>query len=342
MASITNNTPPHQPFTAQNQDPSPPPPPPTYTLNLYRRLPFGRKHLFAHSDPTQPAQYFIVNPTPQKHHNTWRPIFYRGDNPKYASGPDSPNNTYSYTSSPIARALRTSLWNSFQIQIGDGVNEVLENKARVKKRRRYERRQKVRRFFRRGEKPPKEPLEEVQEVEGLVMVFKMRREGFLGRTVKWGLGGKEYKWKGTRSLKKGKGFGGRVKGWSHDLKLVDGDAKVVATFEKDRWASYKRSERTGGPPNRKRQYLGKLRRYKGADTLSTEAVLESIRSPPFPLDGEKFAEKFTKDLKLEGSHSGELTEEVIAFTCWIVVEAEHRLRYKILDLIEEIAEEFKE
>jgi hypothetical protein len=45
-----------------------------------------------------------------------------------------------------------------------------------------------------------------------------------------------------------------------------------------------------------------------------------------------------KDLNPAGSHSGNLVDEAIAFTCWIVVEAEHRLRHKLPDFLEEVAE----
>jgi hypothetical protein len=45
-----------------------------------------------------------------------------------------------------------------------------------------------------------------------------------------------------------------------------------------------------------------------------------------------------QDLNLHGNHAGNLTVDAIALTCWIVVEAEHRLRYKILDVLEEIGE----
>jgi hypothetical protein len=45
-----------------------------------------------------------------------------------------------------------------------------------------------------------------------------------------------------------------------------------------------------------------------------------------------------QDLNLDGTHDGNLTVDAIALTCWIVVEAEHRLRYKILDFLEEIGE----
>lgn len=179
---------------------------PTIPLNLYRRLAFGRKHFFGHDNPSQAAEYFIINPVPQKHSNTWFPVFYRGDNPKYTD-----------TSKSIARAFRVSMWNSFQIQIGDGVSEVLENKTRIKRRKKYERTQKMRRFFCMAEKPPKEPLEDPKEIRGLVVVFKMRRSAFLGRTLKWTLGGREYQWKGTRHFRSG--FLQHVKGVSHDLKV---------------------------------------------------------------------------------------------------------------------------
>ena len=112
-------------------------------------------------------------------------------------------------------------------------------------------------------------------------------------------------------------------------------------FEKDRWASYKRSEKVGHPPNKKRQLLGTLRRYPPPQEPSAAAMLESIRSSAFPEGAPgNFSKKLMRDLHLQGSHSGDVKEEAIAFTCWIAVEAEHRLRYKILDFIEEVAEYF--
>ncbi|KAL2186134.1 hypothetical protein L209DRAFT_688301 [Thermothelomyces heterothallicus CBS 203.75] len=300
-------------------------PPPSSTLNLYRRLPFGRKHFFGHENPDRAAEFFVVNPVPQKHHNSWRPVFYRGDNPKYSG-----------LSTPVGRALRTKMWNRFHIQIGDGMAEVLQNKERAKKRKKYERKQKLRKFFCQGEKPPPEPLEDPQEVRGLVAIFEMKRSGFLGRALEWDLGGQRYQWKGTRRFQTGPFWG--LKGVSHDFKLVDADNNIVATFEKDRWASCKRSEKLGRPPNKKRLFLGTLQRYyPAADAPPPAAVLEAVRSAG-PDAAYGLPEKLTKHLNLQGSHSGDLTEEAIAFTCWIAVEAEHRLRYKIFDLIEEVLE----
>ena len=223
MNSInSNDIAPDKPHQAlESQEPTVSGHPPAYTLNLYRRLAFGRKHLFGHENPDQAAQYFVVNPVPQKHHGSWRPVLYRGDNPKYA-GPNTTTN-----SMPIARALRTSMWNSFQIQIGDGVSQVLENKARTAKRKKHERKQKMRRFFGRPEKPPPDPLEDPYEVQGLVAIFKMRRSTFLGRTLEWELGGPTYQWEGTRRFHTG--LFRNLKSVSHDFKVL---SQLLEVFEK--------------------------------------------------------------------------------------------------------------
>lgn len=161
-------------------------PEPATTLHLYNRIFPGRKHLFAASS-SAPATYFITNPVPHKHAPQWKPVFHRGDNPKYC--PDT---------TPVARAWRKSMWNSFRFEVGDGVGEVLENKRRVKARKAHKTKQKFRKCFCMGEKAPKEELKEESEVQGLVAPMKMSRGVFMGRTLRWELGGQEYAWKGTR------------------------------------------------------------------------------------------------------------------------------------------------
>lgn len=178
---------------------------PTKKLRIYRRIAFGRKHLFAPSD-SDPAEYFILNPIPHKHASTWTPVFYRGDNPKYDTN-----------SKKIARAWRTALWSSFNIELGDGVHEVLENKRRVRAKKWYERKRKFRKFFWMKPTPPKKPLEETEPVEGFVVVMKMHRSGFLRRTLKWKLGEQEFKWTGTRQFLPD--WACRWKGISHDMKV---------------------------------------------------------------------------------------------------------------------------
>ena len=182
----------------------PPLPEPTTTLHLYHRIYPGRKHLFATSS-TAPARYFILNNVPHKHASQWKPIFYRGDNPKYR--PDS---------KPAARAWRESMWNKFRLEVGDGVGEVLENERRRKERKSYERKQKVRKFFCMKETPPKNVLEEERAVEALVAPVEMKR-AFPGRTLTFEVGGQVYTWKGTRRFLPGAVKG--LKGMSQDFKV---------------------------------------------------------------------------------------------------------------------------
>lgn len=161
-------------------------PGPATTLHLYHRIHPGCKHLFAASS-SSPAAYFITNPVPHKHAPQWKPVVHRGDNPKYC--PDT---------TAVARAWRTSMWNSFRFEVGDGVAEVLENKRRVKARKAHERKQAFRRWFCMAETPPEEELLDESEERGLVAPMKMSRGVFMGRTLRWEIGGQEYAWKGTR------------------------------------------------------------------------------------------------------------------------------------------------
>ena len=179
---------------------------PVKQLQIFRRIGFGKKHLFAPPD-SHAGEYFVINPIPHKHARNWTPVFYRGDNPKYDDN-----------SRKVARAWRTPTWNAFRIELGDGVHEVLENRRRVRERKWYEFKQKFRKFFRMKATPPKKPLEEVQPVEGFVMVLELRRDGFLKRSLKWKLGDQEFKWTGTRRfLPK---WSSRWKAISHDMKVI--------------------------------------------------------------------------------------------------------------------------
>ncbi|KAF7589137.1 hypothetical protein BBP40_004742 [Aspergillus hancockii] len=268
---------------------------PIATMQLYRRLFQGRKHLFAPSD-TSPAQYFITNPVPHKHHSSWKPVFYRGDNPKYRP-----------TSTVIGRARRTAMWGSFRLWLGDGVQEVLENEKRAKAKKKAARNAKWRKMFGMQPKLPKEPLEEEQEVVGKIVLVELIRTS---------------------------------------------DHTLIATFEKGRWASYKKSVRSDGPPNKKKELIGKLQIRDSSCTLShapTTPPLTGAGHSVFSTITARIDDTISKtqkmgedqDLNLHGAHSSNLTEDAIALTCWIVVEAEHRLRYKVLDVLEEIGESIR-
>lgn len=131
------------------------------------------------------------------------------------------------------------------------------------------------------------------------------------------------------------------------LQLVrKSDKAVIATFGKDRWANYKSSVKTDGPPNKKKRYIGQLQIYDTINTHSetdphTNAAngssLADITGQIDDVSGGMGRHK-RKPVNPYGTHAGNYLEEVIAFSCWMVVEAEHRLRYKLLDLIEEAGE----
>lgn len=179
-------------------------PNPILSLKLYRRCFKGRKQLFSQSDDAA-ANYFITNPVPHKHSNCWRPIFYRGDNPKFT--PDA---------TAIGRARRSAMWGTFRVWLGDGVQEVLDNKKRRQERRKAERKNKWRKIF--GKK--KRPVDvEEKEVQGMVVMFRMQRTGFLTRSLELEVQGVRYRWSGTRMF--ATGFMKRFKGWSHSMKVSD-------------------------------------------------------------------------------------------------------------------------
>ncbi|RDW93649.1 uncharacterized protein DSM5745_00971 [Aspergillus mulundensis] len=303
-------------------------PEPTLTLQLYRRCFKGRKQLFSESD-TADARYFVTNPVPHKHGDTWKPVFYRGDNPKYTP-----------TTNAIGRARRSAMWGTFRVWVGDGVQEVLDNERLRDQRRKAEKKNKWRRRFGKEEKPVE--IDEEKIVQGKVVMIRMQRMGFFSRSVEWELDGVRYRWLGTRMF--ATGFMRRVKGWSHSMKLVRlSDHALIATFEKRPLGSRK-TVRTGGPPNKSKTLLGQLRLYSFPDEPPKHPTdVHKNHSPSFMTRVDAASTKPSdvkdeRDLNSHGLHLGNLTEDAIAFTCWIVVEAEHRLRCKIPDFLEEAAE----
>ncbi|KAL4993514.1 hypothetical protein BDV10DRAFT_178976 [Aspergillus recurvatus] len=301
---------------------------PKLSLRLYRRCFKGRKQLFAESN-TAAASYFVTNPVPHKHSHNWKPVFYRGDNPKYTPA-----------ATAIGRARRSAMWGNFRVWLGDGVQEVLDNERLRRERRKAERKNKWRKRFRKAEIPAE--VDEEKEVRGKLVMLRMQRTGLFTRSIEWELDGVRYRWSGTRMF--AIGFMKGVKGWSHSMKLIRmSDHALIATFEKGILGSRK-SIKTGGPPNKSKTLLGILRIYNTPDDTAKQP-LNTANSQLTRLiaqvDAAKTKPSYIKDeehLNPDGVHSGNLTEDAIAFTCWIAVEAEHRLRYKIPDFLEEVAE----
>jgi hypothetical protein len=95
----------------------------------------------------------------------------------------------------------------------------------------------------------------------------------------------------------------------------------MATFSKSYFAAFGKTEKLGGPPNKKRVRLGSLRLLSAAleRSPSVQQVAEEV----------EVHMEFTPEKFLEAA---------ITFTAWVAVEAEHRLRHSLLDILEEIAE----
>jgi hypothetical protein len=126
---------------------------------------------------------------------------------------------------------------------------------------------------------------------------------------------------------------------------VNSDNVVIATFEKERWASFKVAERVNAPPNKKRAFLGKLQifssAYIGEIAVEKTAKKEDMLTENLNKVSDRALKKSMKEdkiLNIDGAHSGNLLEEAIVFTCWIALEGEHRLRWKVIDFLEEVAE----
>jgi hypothetical protein len=87
--------------------------------------------------------------------------------------------------------------------------------------------------------------------------------------------------------------------------------------------------KTDGPPNKKKYLVGKLRIY---DTVPAAPASCDVPAPSTKM------QKDGEEVNPDGFHHGDILEEAIVFSCWAVVEAEHRLRYKVLDILSEIGE----
>jgi hypothetical protein len=136
------------------------------------------------------------------------------------------------------------------------------------------------------------------------------------------------------------------------------DKALLATFEKSFFSSCNRSKGPGVPPNKKKSFVGSLHIYPAAyshpTTTTTPGATANPSSSKTPFNPVSEVDEFIssparrarkrkakeeRNVNENGSHDGDLLEEAIVLTCWIVAESEHRLRHKILDFLREAAEE---
>jgi hypothetical protein len=126
------------------------------------------------------------------------------------------------------------------------------------------------------------------------------------------------------------------------------DGAVIASFQKSRWASFHSSIKTKNPPNKSKLFIGTLQWHGSNFSDAIKATTNQIGSrtqqilskvDDFISGDIDTKKKDEATLNADGAHAGNLLEDAITLSCWIVVEAEHRLRYKVFDLLEEIGEQ---
>ncbi|OBT45581.1 hypothetical protein VE00_03532 [Pseudogymnoascus sp. WSF 3629] len=292
---------------------------PDKTLTIYRH---SKKRIFTFepSTTTEPAEYVIAA-------STSRPLLHRGPIP--SSAPSSPS-TASLSSTPIIGSLRsTSFWCKLTLELGDGVAQVEHNRSAKRLRVSEARKRKWRRWFGMGERTVR-GVEDV-EVVGLVVGVCLERRPRVGRRLGWEFDGVGLGWMGTR----GAGEGGRgVRGWSHDMKLVrTSDHALIATYEKKHFG---RSAGPGMDGKGKKRPIGTLRIYPAAYDRPQTGTVEDLNVESTP--GVRLAPKHRTGSNMTGTHTGDIFEEAVVLSCWAALEAEHRIRHTILDILIAIAE----
>lgn len=111
------------------------------------------------------------------------------------------------------------------------------------------------------------------------------------------------------------------------------DHALIATYEKKHFG------RSAGPRmdgKGKKTPIGMLRIYPAAyDRPQTDTVMG--------LDCEmaqeiRLAPRHRMGRNMTGTHTGDIFEEAVVMACWAALEAEHRIRHTILDILIVIAE----
>ncbi|KFX87209.1 hypothetical protein V490_08454 [Pseudogymnoascus sp. VKM F-3557] len=120
------------------------------------------------------------------------------------------------------------------------------------------------------------------------------------------------------------------------LKLVrTDDHALIATYDKKHWG---RSAGPGINGKGKKRPIGTLRIYPAAYERP-QVMMQGIVAG---LDGEMnpigLLPKHRMGSNMTGTHTGDIFEEAVVMSCWAALEAEHKIRHLILDILIEIAE----
>ncbi|OBT76481.1 hypothetical protein VF21_03985 [Pseudogymnoascus sp. 05NY08] len=297
-------------------------PSPEKTFTILRH---SKNRIFTfESSPTSLAEYIIAT-------SKSRPLLHRGPSADYSADPSADLNANSLSSTPIIGSLRfTSFFTNLSLSLGDGLGQVEHNRSAKRLRTSEARKRKWRRWVGMRERPVKE-MEDV-EVVGLVVGVCMERRPRVGRRVGWEFDGVGLAWMGTRGMARS-WFKG-VRGYSHDMKLVrTSDNALIATYEKKHWG---RSAGPGMDGKGKKRPIGTLRIYPAANESPQTGTVEDIDGESTP--GVRLAPKHRTCSNLTGTHTGDIFEEAVVLSCWAALEAEHRIRHTILDILIAIAE----
>ncbi|ODH48754.1 hypothetical protein GX48_05079 [Paracoccidioides brasiliensis] len=151
------------------------------------------------------------------------------------------------------------------------------HEERVKKAKKYARKEEVRKFFCRRSIPPGEPLLDEQLVIGKVILVHMHRLG-LSRKVEFEA--EEVKYVSATKLE-GDCIGAESVNVTSVLLLLQSspDRAVIDMFEKRRSAHYHGSIKTGQPPNKKKLFIGTLRVNDRAYGRPRAPTLSSMSFP---------------------------------------------------------------
>lgn len=118
------------------------------------------------------------------------------------------------------------------------------------------------------------------------------------------------------------------------LKLVrTSDHALIATYEKKHFG---RSAGPGMDRKGKKRPIGILRIYPAAYERPQTGTVEDLDGESTP--GVRLAPNHTTGSNITGTHTGDIFEEAVVLSCWAALEAEHRIRHTILDILIAIAE----
>lgn len=111
------------------------------------------------------------------------------------------------------------------------------------------------------------------------------------------------------------------------------DHALIATYEKKHFG---RNAGPGVDVKGKKRSVGALRIYPAAYQRPQIGAVSGLDDEMAQEVG--LAPRHKVGSNITGTHTGDIFEEAVVMTCWAALEAEHRIRHTILDILILIAE----